>query len=327
MKVLKKSLALLTAAALMMAAWPASAAFPDKPVRLVLPWPAGGLADSVTRLVAERMARSLGQNVVVENRAGANGMIGTEAVGRSAPDGYTLVVGTIETLSVNPAVYAKVPYDAEKDFEPVGMMVSVPLVISASTMSQSRLSSFKELASVSRGSPGRVSYASWGDGSSPHLFMEMINQKAGLSMLQVPYKGTSPAMVDLLAGRVDLILVSYQTGESFFKSERLRPLAVTGSKRLTALPDVPTVAESGHPQFDASLWYSIMAPKGTPQAVIDRLNAAIREAVNDTEFKARMQVSGASVLGGSPADARRFIENDRAKALAISKSLGIVQKF
>ncbi|MBN9428345.1 MAG: tripartite tricarboxylate transporter substrate binding protein [Burkholderiales bacterium] len=327
MSVLKKSLALLAAGILMMAALPASAAFPEKPVRLVLPWPAGGLADSVTRLVAERMAKSLGQNVVVENRAGANGMIGTEAVARSAPDGYTLVVGTIETMSLNPATYAKVPYDAAKDFEPVGMMVSVPLIISASTTSPSKLTSFKQLVSITKQSPGDVSYASWGDGSSPHLFMEMINQPAGLSMLQVPYKGTSPAMVDVLAGRVDLILVSYQTGQSHYKSERLRPLAVTGNKRLSVLPDVPTVAESGHPQFDAALWYSILAPAGTPSAVIERLNAAMRDAVNDTEFKARMQVSGAAVLGGTPADARGFIENDRAKALAISKSLGIAQKF
>jgi tripartite-type tricarboxylate transporter receptor subunit TctC len=327
MNVLRKFLALLAAGTLMMGALPASAAYPERPIRLVLPWPAGGLADSVTRLVAERMAKSLGQNVIVDNRAGANGMIGTEAVARAAPDGYTLVVGTIETMSLNPATYAKVPYDAAKDLEPVGMMVSVPLIISAGANSPTKSTSFKELMSVARKNPGRVSYASFGDGSSPHLFMETINQSVGISMLQVPYKGTSPAMVDLLAGRVDLILVSYQTGESLYKSERLRPLAVTGSKRLSALPDVPTVAESGHPQFDASLWYSILAPKGTPAAVVERLNAAMRDAVSDTEFKARMQVSGAAVLGGTPADARTFIENDRAKALAITKKLGIENKF
>lgn len=327
MNLLKKCLASLLAGGLMLAALPASAAYPERPIRLVLPWPAGGLADSVTRLVAERMARSLGQNVIVDNRAGANGMIGTEAVAHAAADGYTLAVGTIETMSLNPATYAKVPYDAARDFEPVGMMVSVPLIISAGTNGATKLASFKELVGLAKKSPGKVSYASFGDGSSPHLFMETINQSAGLSMLQVPYKGTSPAMVDLLAGRVDLILVSYQTGEAHYKAERLRPLAVTGDKRLSVLPDVPTVAESGHPQFDASLWYAILAPKGTPAAVVERLNAAMREAVNDTGFKARMQVSGATVLGGTPADARKFIENDRAKALAISKKLGIEGKF
>lgn len=321
-----KSLKLAMTLLLTTALSPAFAAFPDRPVKIVVTSAPGGFPDSLARLLAERMAKSLGQSVVVDNRAGASGMIGAEFVAKSAADGYTVMVGTVDTLIVNPLSFPHVPFDADKDFAPVGMIVSLPLVVASSATSPDKADSFKDLLSKARQAPGKFSYATWGDGSSGHLAMEMINTPLKMGMLHIPYKGTGPAVNDVVAGVVGTTLVAVQTGEPFFKAGRMRPLAVTSKTRLPALPDVPTVAESGLPGYDVGLWYSMMAPRGTPADVIAKLNTALRFAMDETGFKARMSVSSAPIIGGSPEDARRFIDKDKGKWQAASKSLNVLKK-
>lgn len=302
---------------------PAAAAeqFPDKPIRLVVPWVPGGFTDMLARLVAEKMTRSLGQTVLVENRPGANGMIGTDSVAKAAPDGHTILMATADTHAINPFIYSKVPYDAVKDFAPIGMVVSAPLVLS--TYTQSPEKSFAELTANAKKSPGRYKYASWGEGSTGHLAMELFNSPAGISMIHVPYKGTGGAITDVMAGRVDLILVTLLTGDPFFKSNRLRGLAVTSPQRLPLLPDLPTVAESGYPGYDVALWYALVAPGATPAPVVEKLNAALRDVLKDPEFQAKMLGSGVDILAGSPADAARYIARERVKWEGADRSANV----
>ena len=285
--------------------------FPQRPIRLVVPWAPGGLTDALARLVAEQMGRGLGQPVVVENRPGANGILGTESVARAAPDGYTLLIATAETHAINPSIYTKLRYDPVADFAPVGTIASVPLFLVANAEVAEK--SFAELLAAARKVPGHFKYASWGTGSTGHLAFELLNAPAQIEMVHIPYKGLGPALTDVMAGRVDMTLATLLSGEQFIKANRLRALAVTSPKRSALMPQVPAISELGYPGYDVALWYGIVAPARTSPLIVNRLNAALREAVKDTAFKARMATSDAEILVRSPQEFTEFLSWERTK--------------
>ncbi|MDF2467510.1 MAG: hypothetical protein K0Q43_5745 [Ramlibacter sp.] len=256
-------------------------AFPNKPIRLVVPWAPGGFTDSLARLVAEQMGKGLGQPVIVENRPGANGIMGTESVAKATPDGYTLLMATAET-------------HAEK--------------------------SFPELMSAAARTPQRFKYASWGTGSTGHLAFELLNAPAHVEMIHVPYKGLGPALLDVIAGRVDMTLATILSSDQFVKANRLRPIAVTSPKRSPLMPAIPTISELGYPSYDVALWYGLVAPGATPAAVVNRLNAALREAVKDPAFRAKMAASDAEILVRSPEEFAAFLSRERVKWAGAARS-------
>ncbi|MEO8120817.1 MAG: tripartite tricarboxylate transporter substrate binding protein [Rhodoferax sp.] len=292
--------------------------FPQKPIRLVVPWAPGGFTDALARLVAEQMGRVLGQPMVVENRPGANGILGTEFVARSAPDGYTLLIATAETHAINPSIYTKLRYDPVTDFAPIGSIASVPLFLVTNVDLAER--TFPALMSAARKAPGRFKYASWGAGSTGHLAFELLNAPAGIDMIHIPYKGLGPALTDVIAGRVDMTLATILSSEQFVKSDRLRPLAVTSPKRSALVPTVPTMSELGYPGYDVALWYGIVSPGNTPPALVARLNAALREAVKEPAFRARMAASDAEILVRSPQEFGEFLSRERVKWAGAAKS-------
>ncbi len=292
--------------------------FPQRPIKLVVPWAPGGFTDSLARLVSEQMTRVLGQSVIVENRPGANGIMGTESVARSAPDGYTLLIATAETHAINPSTYPKLRYDAVADFAPVGSIGSVPLFL-VTTMELAE-KTFPELMAAAKKSPGKFKYASWGAGSTGHLAFELLNAPAGVEMIHVPYKGLGPALTDVIAGQEDMTLATILSSEQFVKAGRLRPLAVTSPRRSALQPQVPTIAEMGYPGYDVALWYGIVAPARTPTVIVNRLNAALREAVKDAGFKARMVASDADILVRSPQEFADFLATERTKWARAARS-------
>lgn len=292
--------------------------FPQRPIKLVVPWAPGGFTDSLARLVSEQMTRVLGQSMIVENRAGANGIIGTESVARSAPDGYTLLIATAETHAINPSTYPRLRYDAAADFTPVGSIASVPLFLVTNVDLAEK--TFPELMASAKRSPGKFKYASWGAGSTGHLAFELLNAPVRVEMIHVPYKGLGPALTDVMAGQEDMTLATILSSEQFVKAGRLRPLAVTSPRRSALQPQVPTVAEMGYPGYDVALWYGIVAPARTPASIVNRLNAALREAVKDAGFKARMTASDADVLVRSPQEFADFLSAERTKWAHAAKS-------
>jgi tripartite-type tricarboxylate transporter receptor subunit TctC len=295
-----------------------AAAYPHKPIRLVVPWAPGGFTDSLARLVAEQMGRGLGQPVIVENRPGASGIMGTESVARSVPDGYTLLMATAETHAINPSIYPKLRYDAVSDFSPVGSIASVPLFLMTNVDVAEK--SFPELMSAAKKSPQRFKYASWGLGSTGHLAFEMLNAPASIEMIHVPYKGLGPALTDVIAGRVEMTLATILSSDQFVKANRLRPLAVTSPKRSPLAPSIPAISELGYPVYDVALWYGLVAPANTPAVVVNRLNDALREAVTDPGFRAKMAASDAEILVRSPQEFAEFLSRERVKWGAAAKS-------
>lgn len=292
--------------------------FPQRPIRLVVPWSPGAFTDTLARLVADLMGRGLGQPVIVENRPGANGILGTESVAKSAPDGYTLLIATAETHAINPSIYTKLPYDPVTDFSPIGSIASVPLFLV--TNADVAEKSFSELMSAAKRTPGRFKYATWGAGSTGHLAIELLNAPAGIDMVHVPYKGGGQALPDVLAGRVDIFLVTMMTNGQLMRENRLRPLAVTSVKRSALMPAVPAISELGYPGYDIALWYGIVAPAHTPAAVVNRLNAALRDAVKDPAFMAKMAASDAQILVRSPQEFVEFLSRERVKWAGAAKS-------
>ena len=244
----------------------ANAQYPNKPIRLLVPFAPGGSSDIVSRSFAAEMARTLGQNIVVESKPGGAGNIAMQEVKNSAPDGYTIILGHVGTLAVNPAMFAKLPYDPVKDFVPITLLAKVPslLVVNAEKMKAKNL---KELVEYARKNPGALNYGSAGNGSSGHLAMAYVALTAGFTATHVPYKGTGPMMTDLLAGRLDATFTGAPPLMAHVKAGTLRPIAVGTAKRSPAMPDVPTVAEQGYPGFETSQWYGLLAPAGTPDAI------------------------------------------------------------
>jgi tripartite-type tricarboxylate transporter receptor subunit TctC len=300
---------------------PATAAYPERPVRLLVPVAPGGAVDVVGRIVGQKLSVLLGQNVVVDNRAGANYIIGTEIVARSAPDGYTLLI-TAGGHTINPTVYRKLPYDTLRDFSPVSHIAnSGGLVIVVHPSFPAR--SLQELIDMARASPGRVIYGSAGFGNLTHIAGEMFQVMAGVKLNHVPYKSAGPAVNDLLAGHIPLMFGPSPVVVPMVQAGRLRPLAFTGLKRSAQLPAVPTVDELGIKGYEATGWYGLYGPRGTPKAVVERLSAAVREIVQMSDIRERFAALNLEPVGSSPEEFARFLREDLRKYAEIAKKAGI----
>ena len=310
------------AAFLAAAAFQAGAqAYPTKPIRLMVPFPPGGSTDIIARIVAQKLSAQLGQNVVVENRGGAGGTIGTAVVAKAAPDGYMLTVGTTSTHVVAPSVYAKLDYNPVKDFAPVGLMAVTPYLLVVNPAVPAK--TVKELVELMRAQPGRLNYASAGVGSTTHLAMEMLKSASGTFALHIPYNGNGPAGAAVIAGQVEILFGSLPAVLPHAKSGRVRALAVGTLKRSPSLPEVPTVADAGYAGFDASLWLGIMAPAGTPAAVIERLNKELVAAVAAPDTRDLLDKNGAEVLTSTPAEMAAMVRDGVVKYAKIVKTAGL----
>jgi tripartite-type tricarboxylate transporter receptor subunit TctC len=285
--------------------------YPSKPIRLIVPFAAGGGNDNVARLVGKRLADSLGQPLVVDNRPGAGGVVGAELAAKAAPDGYTLFLGGVGSHAINPNLHEKLPYDPIRDFSPVALLAQAPLVLAVHPSVPAR--DIAEFIAYARAHPGRLNYASNGNGSSSQLAAVMFDSMAGVDMVHVPYKGLSPALTDLLAGEVQLMFSSVVAILPHIKAGRLRGLAVTGAKRLPSMADLPTVAESGFPGYEASSWYGILAPAGTPREVVLKLNAELNRALAQPEVRASLVAEGAEPVGGSPEQFAAHIRGEKER--------------
>jgi tripartite-type tricarboxylate transporter receptor subunit TctC len=281
-----------------------AADYPNKPIRLIVGFTPGGSADLTARAVGQKLSELFGQTVVVDNRAGASGMIGAELVARAAADGYTLYEATMTTHGIGPNLYKKIPYDPIASFEPIALMVRIPLVMFAHPSVPA--TNVKQLVAHLKANPDKYRYSSAGNGSPPHLAAELFKLKAGVNILHVPYKGTGAAVPDLVAGQVHFMIDGPPPFIGHVKAGRLRALAAANDKRLELLPDVPTFAESGYSGMEAGLWYGMLAPKGTPRAVVERLNAAINQALQDNDMRKRFAASAIEVVGSTPEEFGRY---------------------
>lgn len=296
-------------------------AYPTKPVRLVVPFPPGGSTDIVARIVAQKLGERIGQPLVVENRGGAGGTIGTDAVAKAAPDGYVLGFASTSTHAVAPAVYAKLPYDPIKDFAPISLVAVTPYLLVVNPKLE--VNSLKEFVAYVKPQPGKFNYASAGTGSTTHLAMEMLKSAAGLFILHIPYNGNGPAGTAVIAGDVEFLFGSLPAVLPHAKSGRVRALAVGTPKRSPSLPDVPTVAESGFPGFDASLWLAVMAPAGTPAPVIDRLNKEVIAVVRSPDTADALNKAGAEPVTSTPAELANMVKDGIQKYAAAVKRAGV----
>jgi tripartite-type tricarboxylate transporter receptor subunit TctC len=276
----------------------ALAQYPAKPIRLIVPFAAGGGNDNVARLVGKHLSDSLGQQLVIDNRPGAGGALGAELAAKAVPDGYTLFLGGVGSHAVNPNLNDSLPYDPIRDFAPVALLAQAPLVLVVHPSVPA--DSIKAFVALARSRPGQLNYASNGNGSSSHLAAVMFDSMTGVDMVHVPYKGLSPALTDLLSGRVQLMFSSVVAILPHIKAGKLRGLAVTGSRRLASMPNLPTIAESGLPGYEASSWYGVLAPAGTPREIVARLNAELVKALEQPEVRTSLLAEGAEPIGGSP---------------------------
>lgn len=291
------------------AAGAAQADYPDRPVRLIAPFPAGGLADVLARAVGDELTRSLGQPVIVENRAGAGGNIGAEAVARSAPDGYTLLMTSAGILTANQFLYASMPFDPEKDFVTVSNVADMPMMVVVGPRVEAK--TLKEFVALARANPGKLNFGSPGIGTTGHLGLAMFMHAAGIKLTHVPYRGAAPAITDLLAGQIDGVVDNPPTVLPHIQAGKLRPLAVAAKQRMVLLPDLPTAAEAGVANFEASSWFGVVAPAGTPPAIVERLHKDIAAALRKPAVQERFAKSGARLLGNSPAEFAQQITHDR----------------
>jgi len=307
-----KRLAVLSLAALCAIAAPAVQAqkFPDKPIRFIVPFPPGGGNDILARVIAPKMAEFLGQPVIVDNRAGAGGNIGADIAAKSAPDGYTIVIASNQ-VTMNPALYAKLPFDIEKDFEPIALAASVPMVLVVHPSVAAR--NVSELIALAKANPGKLNYSTPGTGTPQHIAFEVFNHAAGINITHVPYKGTGPAIADLIGGQVQAAFGTMASIEQQVKAGKLRALAVATPKRSQAMRDVPTVAESGLPGYDVSLWYSILAPAGTPREIVARISADIAKALALPEVRDKLVAQGFDVSYLNPEQMSELMRRDTAR--------------
>lgn len=294
--------------------------FPDRPVTLVVPYPAGGSADILARTVGQKLAAQLGQPVVVENKGGAGTAIGARFVAEAKPDGYTLLLGTVSSQAINPAM-SKVGYDPVKDFVPVSALASIPFVLVAHPGAP--YGSVAELLAAARQAPGSISYASAGPGTSNHLAGEMLASAAKLKLLHVPYRGSAPALADVLAGHVPLMFDLQTTSLPNIATHKLKPLAVTGSRRSPLLPDVPTVAESGLPGFEVSAWFGVFAPAKLPPPVLRQLSAAMAKVLEDPALAQRLREIGAEPDPRNAAQFTAYVGEEAGKYATVVKTAGL----
>ncbi len=295
-------------------------AFPAKAITIVVPFSAGGTTDILARVIGQHMSSDLGQPVIIDNRAGAGGNIGTQLVARAAPDGYTILMGTVGTHAINQSLYPKLPFDPIKDFAPLTRVALVPNLLVANPTQPFK--TVKELMAYTKANPGKVTFGSSGNGTSIHLSGELFKQMAGVDIQHVAYKGSAPAVNDLLGNHIAIMFDNMPSAIGHVKAGKLRPLAVTTAKRSPALPDVPTIAEAGVPGYEATSWFGLLAPAKTPAPVVAKLNAAILKALADPDVKKKLQEQGAEPLGETPAQFAAFIESETVKWGKIVKQSG-----
>lgn len=294
--------------------------YPSRPITLVIPFPPGGVTDIVGRTVATRLSTVLGQTIVVENKAGASGILGAEAAARARPDGYTLMLGNISTLGTNAATFAKLPYDPEKSFQPVSMLAVQPLVIAVNPRIQAE--SLADLIKLARTRATPLSYGT--AGSSIHLAVELFNSLVGVKMTHIPYKGSSPAITDLLGGQIDLLFDPISSLYPQVKAGKVRGLAVTTAARSGVAPELPTVIESGIGQYDVSSWQALMVPVGTPPGVVAQLNDAVVKVLASPEVKEVFARQGANPTSSTPAQLEQFVRAEVARWKKVASEAGVV---
>lgn len=308
---LKQALAMTTMALGMAASAYAQAPFPNHPVHLIIPFPPGGGTDILARPLAQKLSQRWGQSVIVENRAGAGGNIGTEYAARAPADGYTLVLGTVGTHAINQSLYSHLPYDATRDFTAITMVASTPNILVVNP--KVPVDSVQSLIALAKAKPGTLNYASPGDGTPPHLAAEIFKNMTGVHITHIPYRGTAPALTDLLGGQVQMMIANAPAVLPDIKSGQLRGLATTSPKRPSMVSDLPTLAESGLPGYEADTWYALFAPAGTPQPVVDKLNRDVVAVLNSPDIKSFFYKQGAEVIGDSSQDANAKVKTEVVK--------------
>ncbi len=294
--------------------------YPSKPIKLIVPYPPGGGTDVIARIVQERFQTLLGQPVVIDNRGGAAGSIGTELVAKSPADGYT-VLFTLSSHTINPAIYNKLSFDTAKDFAPVGLVASLPQILVANP--QFPASTVAELVAMAKAKPDSISFASVGNGSPGHLAGELLKLRTGTQMTHVPYRGGGPAVVDVMGGQVPLLWVSIPAAAQFVKAGKLKALAVSTTKRSAAFPDVPTMQEAGIPDFDVDSWYAVFVPAKTPQLAIDRLNRVINTVVKEPDIRDKLLAQGSEGVGGTPEQLGKVVSTELVRWSKLAKEANI----
>ncbi|MGI4777505.1 MAG: Bug family tripartite tricarboxylate transporter substrate binding protein [Janthinobacterium lividum] len=295
-------------------------AWPTRAITVIVPFPAGGTTDIVARFAAQALSQELGQPVIVDNRPGAGGNIGAQAVARANPDGYTLVMGTVGTHAINPSLYRKMPYDHIKDFAPISRVAAVPNILVANPAQPYK--TVKELIAYGKANPDKLTFASSGSGTSIHLAGELFKSMTGVTMQHIPYKGSAPALTDLMAGQTNIMFDNLPSAIQFIKAGKLRAIAVTTSKRAPQFPDLPTIAEAGVPGFEASSWFGLLAPAATPPAIVKRIDDALIKAMKTTDLSKKIAEQGGEPIGETPDKFAAFIQAETAKWAKVVKESG-----
>jgi tripartite-type tricarboxylate transporter receptor subunit TctC len=295
--------------------------YPTRPIRLIVPYAPGGGADSVARIVAKKVSENIGQPIVIENRGGAGAILGTDMVAKAEPDGYTLLLGQSGPISINPAVYKSLPYDPVKDFAPVTMTTGYPYILAVN--SELPTKSLQEFVALAKSKPGTMNYGTTGVGAANHLVTELFNSKAGLKMTHIPYRGTALAVGDLVSGQLTMVFSDPISVLPHIQSGKLRALAVTNLERSAVAPQVPTVAESGYPGFEALAWHGILAPAGTPPAIVKKLNEEIVKALSDPETRKLLANQAMQPVGNTPEAFAAFIQKDIATWKAVAAAANV----
>jgi len=297
----------------------AQGAYPNKPIRMIVPYPPGGPTDVLGRIVAQKLSESLGQQVVIENRPGASGMIGSEIVAKAPPDGYTLLTNASIHV-INPSLYPKMNFDVLRDFAPVSLIAQVPLILVVNPALP--VKSVSELIALAKAQPNRLNFGSSGNAAAPHLAGESFKIATGVQMQHVPYKGSAPALTDLIGGQVQLIFDSMPSAMPHVKSGKIRAIAVTTAKRSPTVPDLPTIAESGVPGFDISTWYGVWAPVGTPRDIVNKVATEISKALQQPAVRERLAALGAEPAGNTPEEFAAYCQSELAKWSKIVRESG-----
>jgi len=311
-------------AALLAAAMPAALhaqAWPSKPIRIIAPSTPGDAPDVIARLIADKLTPVLGQQVVVENKPGAGGVVGSDAVAKAAPDGYTLIMGNAGSHGINAAVYTKLPYDIQRDFVPVSQVAVAPNVVVINPAVPA--TSVAEFIAYAKSQPGKLAYASGGNGSSAHMSMELFKSMAGVDIQHIPYKGSSPALTDLVGGQVAIFIGNMPPTVPLIKGGKLRALAVTTKSRSALMPELPTMAEAGLPGYETVAWFGVLAPAGTPPEIVNRLSVEIGKIARSPEMREKLLAMGAEPVGGSPEEFKQVIDRDIAKWKPLAQKVGI----
>jgi len=298
----------------------ADAPWPARPIHLVVPYPPGGPLDTVARLTAQKVSADLGQPIVVDNKAGAGGNIGADLVAKAAPDGYTVLLGAVATHAINPTLYASIPYDAQRDFEPVTQLASTPNVLIVNPSLP--VKDVREFIAYAKAHPGALNFGSGSTGSAGHLAGELFKRMAGVEMTHVPYKGAAPAMQDLIAGQVQVMFDNLASALTQIRAGKVRALAVTTAKRTPLAPDLPTIAESGLAGFDINTWFGLFVPARTPRAIVQRLHDEFVKALEQPDVREKMLALGAEPVGSTPEQFAAYVKSEAAKYAAVVKASG-----